>query len=807
MTHSFIETLAYTPDKFQEDAMDLIAQGDSVVVCAPTGSGKTLIAEYAVFKALELGKKVFYTTPLKALSNQKFNDFKALYGEAKVGLLTGDTSINRDAPVIVMTTEIFRNMLYGLSEDSRLLGDVGYVVLDECHYMNDAQRGTVWEESVIYCPNDIQLIALSATIANAEELTQWIHDVHPTTRLIHSDFRPVPLRFFYYNREELMPLFEGGKSKENSKENSKEDKGQDKSGLKMNSKLKFEIKGNRFTKTKRKFDPNGLILELQQKNMLPAIFFTFSRNGCDQSAKGAKRLNLLSSVEKELIRRRIKDYVARHPFLEGNPHLEVFESGFASHHAGLLPGLKGLVESLFQEGLIKAVFATETLAAGINMPARSTVITSLSKRTDEGHRLLHASEFLQMSGRAGRRGMDEVGYVTIVSSPYEGAREAATLASSDSDPLNSQFTPSYSMVLNMLQRNSVDEAQFLIQKSFGQFSWKRRMIPLLQEIDENQKKYESYLKILEENGLDEKKFNSLLKTRTLIHETHRFLRSLKKQVKRYGSDPMLAKQLHHEEAKLANFKKSLDEAPVNIYDLLSEHKRLDLKLKRTRKHLKHLSFQNQGEEDRYWRKFINLYNLLKASGYIDENDKPTKIGELTAHIRAENEFLIAEMINKGLLEGLSPNGLAGVACALIYDSNRENLYTDFNHSGEIQMVVTEMSHEARRIHKLQRNHDVDTPITVNPLVSGLMEAWAQDMPWERLLRGTNLSEGDIVRIARRTADMLRQWSRIPGMSVSVAKNARIALHTIMKDPIKEPETEEVFEDPSEKPENTEEPEL
>ncbi len=783
MTQAFIKTLAYEPDAFQQEAMATISAGDSVVVCAPTGSGKTLIAEYAVFKALEVGKKVFYTTPLKALSNQKFYDFKALYGDAKVGLLTGDTSINRDAPIIVMTTEIFRNMLYGLSEDARLLSDVGYVVLDECHYMNDAQRGTVWEESIIYCPSEIQLIALSATIANADELTSWINDVHPVTKLVHSDFRPVPLRFFYYNREELLPLFEGGKNS-------------DKKSPKLNSKLKFDIKGNRLTRKKRQFDPNGLILELHQKNMLPAIFFTFSRNGCDKAAKGARRLNLLSSIEKELIRRRISDYVARYPFLENNPNLEFIAHGFASHHAGLLPGLKGLVESLFQEGLIKAVFATETLAAGINMPARSTVITSLSKRTDDGHRLLHASEFLQMSGRAGRRGMDEIGYVTVVSSPYEGAREAAHLASSEADPLNSQFTPSYSMVLNMLQRNSVEEAQFLIQKSFGQFTWERRLLPLLKETDDYQQRYTRYLKILEENGLDEKQFRSLLKTRTLIHETHRFLRSLKKQVKRYGKDPMIAKQLSHEEAKLANLKQSVDKAPVNIYDLLSEHKNLDLKLKRTRKHLKALKEKSEGQQDLYWRKFLNLYNLLKEANYLTEQDKPTPIGELTAHIRAENEFLIAEIIHKNLLDGLSPTGLAGVAAALIYDSNRENLYTRLPHSGEVHMVVSEMAAEARRIHRLQRNHDVDAPLTVNPLVSGLLESWAQGSPWEQLLRSTNLSEGDIVRITRRTADMLRQWSRIPGMPEQVAKNARIALNAILRDPVKEPEPQDVPNEPS-----------
>ena len=433
MIQDFYKRFEFELDDFQKEAIEDIADGHSVVVCAPTGSGKTVIAEFAAFKALNEGVKCFYTTPLKALSNQKFYDLKRQYGAENVGLLTGDTTINRDARIIVMTTEIFRNMLYGTYRESDLLQNVGSVVLDECHYMNDAQRGTVWEESIIYCPDSIQIVALSATVANADELTAWINEVHHDTFLVYSDFRPVPLRFSYYDRENLLPLFEAPG--------------------RMNKRLKLHQKGNRFAKNMRAFSPNKLILEMHEKDMLPAIFFTFSRRDCNKNLRETERLKLLSPGDRRELNRQIDAFLDLNPYLKNNELLPFIRNGFASHHAGLLPGLKHLVETLFQQGLIKAVFATETLAAGINMPARSTVITALSKRSDDGHRLLTANEFLQMSGRAGRRGMDPVGYVVTIASPYEGAREAATLASSPPDPLNSQFSPTYGMVLNLLQKN------------------------------------------------------------------------------------------------------------------------------------------------------------------------------------------------------------------------------------------------------------------------------------------------------------------------------------------------------------------
>ena len=450
------ELFPFELDEFQRQAIAALEDNSSVVVCAPTGSGKTLIGEYAIHRAIARQCRVFYTTPLKALSNQKLRDFREQFGADNVGLLTGDISINRDAPVLVMTTEIFRNMLYGtpIGEVGTSLAGVQAVVLDECHYMNDRQRGTVWEESIIYCPKEIQLVALSATVQNSDQLTDWIRQVHGPTELIYSDFRPVPLQFYYCNPKGLFPLLDDSQQRINPRLKPKGGQG-----------------GRVGKKSPRQESPSlpYVVSQLQQKDMLPAIYFIFSRRGCDQAVNSMGHLSLVSPEETRILKEQIDRFLERNPEAARAGQVEPLYRGVAAHHAGLLPAWKGLVEELFQQGLIKVVFATETLAAGINMPARTTVISSLSKRTDLGHRLLNASEFLQMAGRAGRRGMDVLGYVVTVQTPFEGAREASYLATAKADPLVSQFTPTYGMVLNLLQTHSLEEARELVERSFGQY--------------------------------------------------------------------------------------------------------------------------------------------------------------------------------------------------------------------------------------------------------------------------------------------------------------------------------------------------
>ena len=447
-------------DDFQLEAIDALNQGHSVVVSAPTGSGKTLIGEYAIYRALAHGQKVFYTTPLKALSNQKLRDFRDQFGADNVGLMTGDLSVNREASIVVMTTEIFRNMLYAEADErDDPLAEVEAVVLDECHYMNDSQRGTVWEESIIHCPPAVQLVALSATVANAGQLTDWIEKVHGPTTLVMSDYRPVPLQFSFCSAKGLHPLLNDAGT-----------------GLHPNCKVWRAPKGykrkGRSAKPPQPEPPpiSFVVAQMADREMLPAIYFIFSRRGCDKAVRDLGVQCLVSRPEQARIQKRLAAYTQANPeAVRDGIHADALLRGIAAHHAGVLPAWKELIEELFQQGLVKVVFATETLAAGINMPARSTVIAALSKRTERGHRPLMGSEFLQMAGRAGRRGLDSKGYVVTVQSRFEGVREAGQLATSPADPLVSQFTPSYGMVLNLLQRHDLSKARELVERSFGRY--------------------------------------------------------------------------------------------------------------------------------------------------------------------------------------------------------------------------------------------------------------------------------------------------------------------------------------------------
>ncbi|KGF71582.1 DEAD/DEAH box helicase [Neosynechococcus sphagnicola sy1] len=500
-------------DNFQHQAIAALEANRSVVVCAPTGSGKTLIGEYAIYRALAWGKRVFYTTPLKALSNQKLRDFRHQFGADKVGLLTGDVSVNREAPILVMTTEIFRNMLYGtpIGEVGTSLTDVETVVLDECHYMNDRQRGTVWEESIIYCPREIQLVALSATVANSDQLTDWIAQVHGPTDLIYSDFRPVPLQFHFCNPKGLFPLLDDSQTKVNPRLKEKKSRPPDKT-----RRSKDAVPSLAFT-----------LSQLRQRDMLPAIYFIFSRRGCDQAVADLGNLSLVNPEEAAQLQTQIKDFLLRNPDAARFGQVEPLHRGIAAHHAGILPAWKGLVEELFQQGLIKVVYATETLAAGINMPARTTVISSLSKRTDLGHRLLNPSEFLQMAGRAGRRGMDPLGHVVTVQTPFEGAREAAYLATIGADPLVSQFTPSYGMVLNLLQIHTLEEAKELVERSFGQYLANLSLKPQQQAIA--QLKAELAHVQAQCEAVDSQLFHQYEKLRERLKEEQRLLKILQHQ--------------------------------------------------------------------------------------------------------------------------------------------------------------------------------------------------------------------------------------------------------------------------------------
>lgn len=765
-------------DDFQKLAIEHIQNGKSVVVCAPTGAGKTCIAQSAIHLALEKGERIFYTTPLKALSNQKFNDFSKHYGEDLVGLLTGDTTINRDAQIVVMTTEVFRNMLYGTTfgdlKDN--LQNVKYVVLDEVHYMNDEDRGTVWEESIIYCPTNIQIIALSATVQNSQQLTDWINTVHSKTELVYTDFRPVPLRFFYYDSSKpntILPLLtpEG----------------------KLNKKIRPESKYKYFNKKEKVKNPTTSVVQvLHEKNMLPAIYFTFSRKKCDENARKCLKLELLSKEESLKLNRLVDEYIKENPYLENNPQIDLIKQGIASHHAGLLPGWKALVEKLFQKGLIKVVFATETLAAGINMPARTTIISSISKRTDNGHRTLSANEFLQMSGRAGRRGMDEIGYVVVIGTPFQTPEEVAQLALSDANPLESKFSPRYSMVLNLLQRFSLDEARELIFKTFGYFSASDRLTPLLKKKEARLEEVNALHDFSCRWNLNDSDFENYNKLKNQFVQMRTLYKTLKRQAKGKHKNPELAPEVIEFHQKSREFQKRIENYGCNICKIYKKHKRCIELTERFNREIKKLDKEIEFQKDVYWQKFLAHKAILESTGNLVDN-YPTDRGKITMALRCENELYLSEIILSGLLDNLNVVELASVVCAIISEDSRKN---DEEISKPCCKTVRKTLNQIKDIRKkiflLERDNNIENPMFINPFYCYFIEYWIganlnpDNNPmntWEELFSDTEVSQGDVVRTFKRTIDVLRQLLILDNISESVKQNAKEAIKLINVEPI------------------------
>jgi len=455
-------------DDFQKRAMEHIYHGNSVLVSAPTGSGKTVIAEYALELARSRGLKSFYTSPLKALSNQKFRDFLACYPSGEVGLLTGDNSINPDAQLVIMTTEVLRNMIY---EKSPSLEEIGFVILDEVHYMQDPHRGAVWEEIVILLPPSVKIVALSATVSNARDIAEWMNSLRGDVKVVTSFDRPVKLENFYFVGKALVPLF----SNELPKKITEQMKVLSKVPGRDRSRRRFDLRPERMQ----------VVNELKKRDMLPAIYFLFSRQACDDAVGEVVSSGIRLTNARE--RKEILDFVEEKVSLLEKADLDCLDYlsfreslsfGVASHHAGIFPLFKETIEELFAKGLLKVVFATETLSLGINMPARSVVIESLVKWTGEIRRPLTPGEYKQLTGRAGRRGIDDVGYAVLLHQRYTSLDQIRGLVKSEPNPVVSSFDVSYNMAVNLLSEKSIMEAQKILNLSFAQFEADRKVVSI-----------------------------------------------------------------------------------------------------------------------------------------------------------------------------------------------------------------------------------------------------------------------------------------------------------------------------------------
>ncbi|MBS2961643.1 DEAD/DEAH box helicase [Actinocrinis puniceicyclus] len=493
----FAKLYSFGLDQFQLDGCRALEEGRGVLVAAPTGAGKTVVGEFAVHLALAQGRKCFYTTPIKALSNQKYADLVKRHGADRVGLLTGDNSINGDAPVVVMTTEVLRNMLYA---GSSALDGLGYVVMDEVHYLADRFRGAVWEEVIIHLPESVQLVSLSATVSNAEEFGEWLETVRGETQIIVSEHRPVPLWQHVLAGGKLYDLYAGADPHEADV-------------ARVNPELvRFAREEERFGFSPRTGARGGrprrmppppsrvdVIERLDASGLLPAITFIFSRAGCDAAVQQFLRsgVRLLTEQQRVRVRAHVSARCAQLPaedlnILGYHDFADGLERGVAAHHAGMLPTFKEIVEELFAAGLVKAVFATETLALGINMPARSVVLEALVKWNGEFHADITPGEYTQLTGRAGRRGIDIEGHAVVVWRPGLDPRALAGLASTRTYPLRSSFKPSYNMAVNLVGQVGKVRARALLESSFAQFQADKAVVGLTRQLRRNQEALDGY---------------------------------------------------------------------------------------------------------------------------------------------------------------------------------------------------------------------------------------------------------------------------------------------------------------------------
>jgi len=483
-------------DGFQRTACSALEEGRGVLVAAPTGAGKTVIGEFAVHLALRAGRKCFYTTPIKALSNQKYNDLVERHGADRVGLLTGDNAVNGSADVVVMTTEVLRNMLYAGSD---ALQGLSHVVMDEVHYLADRARGAVWEEVIIHLPEDVVLVSLSATVSNAEEFADWLITVRGDTEVVVEEHRPVPLWQHVMVGTRLYDLFIGDGTS---------NQGADDGQLEVNPELlRLAREESRWSPRDRQGRPTrkpvakrpDVIERLDREGLLPAITFIFSRAGCaaavEQCLRSGLRLNTADDAAR--VRLIVEARTASIPredlrVLGYWEWLDGLQRGIAAHHAGMLPTFKEVVEELFLAGLVKAVFATETLALGINMPARSVVLEKLTKWNGDAHVDVTPGEYTQLTGRAGRRGIDVEGHAVVLWQQGLDPKSVAGLASTRTYPLRSSFRPSYNMAVNLVGSVGREPARALLESSFAQFQADRSVVGIARQIAKNLDALEGY---------------------------------------------------------------------------------------------------------------------------------------------------------------------------------------------------------------------------------------------------------------------------------------------------------------------------
>jgi ATP-dependent RNA helicase HelY len=721
-------------DSFQIEACGALEDGNSVLVAAPTGAGKTVVAEFALFLAMQQKRaKVFYTAPIKALSNQKFQEFTAQYGAENVGLLTGDTNINASARIVVMTTEVLRNMIYA---DSDLLNDLAYVVMDEVHYLADRFRGAVWEEVIIHLSSDVRLVSLSATVSNAEEFGDWLQAVRGETSVIVSEERPVPLDQHVLVRSKLIDLFDAtGKAAtnrvnpelmriaRNSMPSSSNRRGsRDRRG------------GNPYHRgaAQERADRPEVIEMLDRQNLLPAIFFVFSRVGCDQAVTQVLRagIRLTTADERDEIRdiveERCRTILDEDLAVLGYwDWLEGLQRGVAAHHAGLLPAFKEVVEELFQKKLVKVVFATETLALGINMPARTVVLEKLEKFNGEARVPITPGEYTQLTGRAGRRGIDVEGHSVIQWREGLDPQAMASLASRRSYPLNSSFRPTYNMAVNLIEQFGRARTRESLESSFAQFQADRAVVDLARKLRSQEESLAAYARSMTCERGDFAEYAALRREIT--------------DLERSGAgraDSQSRSDRDTRAKKINDLRRRLKVHPVHSCPDREQHARWAERWWRLKKETDRLAQQINTRTGAISKVFDRVTDVLVELGYLsaqsDGEMTLTPTGRTLKRIYGERDLLVAECLRRQAWKDLDAAGLAAMACSLVYEPRREeNEGADrFLPRGTFRAALEATRDILFSIQQLESQHRLPEGSPISTGLSLAMHQWA---------RGRNLS--------------------------------------------------------------------
>jgi ATP-dependent RNA helicase HelY len=796
LTAAFAEAQRFELDPFQIAGCHALEDGRSVLVAAPTGAGKTIVGEFAVHLAMQAaGDKAFYTTPMKALSNQKFRELQEVYGESEVGLLTGDTNINGNARIVVMTTEVLRNMLYA---DSPALRGLRFVVMDEVHYLADRFRGAVWEEVIIHLPPQVRLVSLSATVSNAEEFGDWLDTVRGDTEVIVSETRPVPLEQHVLVRGDLLPLFD------------------DRAGIataQVNQELMRirSVKGQTFESNRRaqefrsgggydagrrrpsrggrrpvrpgnihrveRLDRPEVVELLRRANLLPAIFFIFSRAGCDGAVQQVRRagVRLTSREERDEIRQIVDERtrtlhdedLAVLGFWEWRDNLE---RGVAAHHAGLLPAFKEIVEELFQRKLVKAVFATETLALGINMPARTVVLEKLEKFNGEARVAITAGEYTQLTGRAGRRGIDVEGHAVIQWTEGLDPQAVAALASRRTYPLNSSFRPTYNMAVNLIDQFGRPRAREILESSFAQFQADRAVVGLARQVKEAEESLAGYRKAMTCDRGDFGEYSAL----------RRELSDLEKLNRADRTAP--AKLRQQRQADIQSIRRRLQRHPCHSCHDREQHARWGERYEKLRRQADKLRRQIETRTGTVARIFDRVVDVLSALDYVvrdeDGTTRLTDAGATMRRIYGERDLLVAESLRRGIWEQLDPPSLAALACCLVYEPRRDEGGERSLPRGAFRVALSATQDLWSRLDDLEQDHRLPGS---EPPATGLaqaMHSWARGLPLDRVLSEADLAAGDFVRWAKQTIDLLDQLSIVA--DAPDASRARAALDAVRR---------------------------